>query len=71
MKSLLLLFSILFTMPVNAQQTNYHFSHTDSTTVISDKIWQIWIDVPNWKQWDKGLKGAVLKGEFTVGTWVS
>ena len=53
---------------MNPQQTNYHFSHTDSTIATSDKIWKVWTDVPNWKQWDKGLKEAMLEGEFIVGT---
>lgn len=68
MKQIFLIISILFAMEANAQQTNYHFSHTDSTTATSDKIWQVWTDVPNWKQWDKGLKEAVLEGPFIVGT---
>lgn len=55
-------------MKATAQQSNYHFSHTDSTTATSEKIWQVWTDVPNWKQWDKGLKEANLEGEFKVGT---
>lgn len=68
MKQILLIISILFAMETSAQQTNYHFSHTDSTTASSDKIWQIWTDVPNWKQWDKGLQDATLEGTFEVGT---
>jgi len=68
MKQTFLIISILFTMEASAQDKNYHFSHTDSTTATSDKIWQVWIDVPNWKQWDKGLKEAVIDGEFIVGT---
>jgi hypothetical protein len=68
MKQIFLIISILFAMTANAQQTNYHFSHTDSTTATSDKIWQIWTDVPNWKKWDKGLKEAIIEGEFIVGT---
>lgn len=55
-------------MHLQAQQTNYHFSHTDSTLAASDKIWAVWVDVPNWKQWDKGLKEARLEGDFEVGT---
>lgn len=51
-----------------AQQSNFHFSHTDSTSATSDKIWQVWTDVPNWKQWDKGLKEASLEGDFAVGS---
>ena len=60
----LIIFSAMFT---SAQQTNYHFKRTDSTTASSIKVWNIWTDVANWKQWDKGLKEAVLKGDFKVG----
>ncbi|MFM9837192.1 MAG: SRPBCC family protein [Cyclobacteriaceae bacterium] len=68
MKHLFLLFSTFLFMHTQAQQTNHHFSHTDSTTAPSDKIWQVWKDVPNWKQWDKGLKEAQLDGQFLIGT---
>ena len=68
MKQLFLIISTLIVMEAKAQQTNYHFSYTDSTTATSDKIWEVWTDVPNWKQWDKGLKEAVIEGEFIVGT---
>lgn len=68
MKQIILIISILFAMEVNAQQTNYHFSHTDSTSATSDKVWAIWTDVPNWKEWDKGLEEAVLEGDFAIGT---
>jgi hypothetical protein len=68
MKHLFLLISTFLGMQAQAQQTNYHFSHTDSTVASGDKIWQVWTDVPNWKKWDKGLKEAVLEGEFIVGT---
>lgn len=68
MKQIILITSILMTMSATAQQSNFHFSHTDSTQVSSDKIWQVWTDVANWKQWDKGLKEANLDGAFEVGT---
>jgi hypothetical protein len=68
MKHFFLIISTFVVMQTQAQQTNYHFSHTDSTISSSDKIWQVWTDVPNWKQWDKGLKEANLEGEFKVGT---
>jgi hypothetical protein len=75
MKHLFLFISTFMVMQTQAQlipplreQTNDHFSHTDSTIASSDKIWQIWIDVANWKQWDKGLKEASVNGEFMVGT---
>ena len=73
MKHLFLIISTFLVMQTQAQlvpplreQTNYHFSHTDSTSVSSDKIWQVWTDVPNWKQWDKGLKEVTLNGAFIV-----
>lgn len=68
MKQVFLISSTLLVLQLHAQQSNYHFSHTDSTSASSDKIWWIWTDVPNWKQWDKGLKDAQLEGEFKVGT---
>ena len=55
-------------MHTQAQQTNYHFFHTDSTQASSDKIWAVWTDVPNWKTWDIGLKEAQMEGEFAIGT---
>lgn len=67
MKHLFLIISILFTMAAKSQETNYHFRHTASTTASADKIWNVWTDVSNWKQWDKGLKEAILDGEFVVG----
>jgi hypothetical protein len=68
MKQTIILISILNILNATAQQTDYHFTHTDSTLVSSDKIWQVWTDVPNWKQWDKGLKEAKLEGDFALGT---
>lgn len=67
MKQLFLVTSTLMFMQAHAQQSNYHFAHTDSTTAPSAKIWRLWTDVPNWKQWDKGLKEATLNGPFTLG----
>lgn len=51
-----------------AAQTATSFSHTLSTTAPSDTIWKIWTDVPNWPEWDAGLREAMLKGPFEVGT---
>ncbi len=67
MKQVFFLASILLSMTARAQFTNYHFCHTDSTGASSDKIWELWTDVPNWKLWDKGLKSASLEGDFVVG----
>ncbi|WP_245565043.1 SRPBCC family protein [Spirosoma spitsbergense] len=54
-------------LPVHAQQTNVHFSHTLETRALPEKIWQLWTDVPNWKDWDDGLKSAALTGPFQQG----
>lgn len=67
MKQLFPIISSLFIISANAQQTNYPFSHTDSTNATSNKIWNVWRDIRNWKQWDKGLQEAILKGEFSLG----
>lgn len=48
--------------------SNKHFWHTLETSASPDIIWKIWSDVPNWKDWDDGLKDAKLKGEFKKGT---
>jgi hypothetical protein len=60
--------SIASALPATAPQTNYHFSHTESTHASSHEIWEVWTAVPKWKQWDKGLKEAVLEGDFEVGS---
>lgn len=63
----ILLLSISTTMVVQAQEktpTNKHFWHSEKTSAAPEKIWQIWTDVPNWKDWDSGLKEAAIKGEF-------
>lgn len=68
MKQLFLFISTFMGMQLQAQEKNYHFSNTDHSKATSDKIWAVWVDVPNWKQWDKGLKEATLEGNFAVGT---
>lgn len=53
---------------LNGQQAADHFSANLSTTASPEKIWQIWTDVPQWHQWDSGLKSARIKGDFSKGT---
>ena len=50
------------------KNTNKHFSHTLETTASASNIWVIWVDVPNWKEWDTGLKDAVLDEAFKLGS---
>lgn len=46
--------------------SNKHFWHTVETTADPQKIWAVWIDVPNWKNWDKGLKDAMMEMPFQL-----
>ncbi|TAE50055.1 MAG: polyketide cyclase [Bacteroidetes bacterium] len=50
-----------------AQHSATHFSHSLSTRATPEKIWQVWTDVPRWKDWDSGLKDARLDGPFQAG----
>lgn len=70
MKKLLLISALTasfnFSYTQSMKQTNKHFSNTLETTATASEIWEIWTDVPNWKNWDIGLKDASLAGNFTL-----
>ncbi|MCZ8354710.1 MAG: SRPBCC family protein [Cyclobacteriaceae bacterium] len=68
MKQNILYLFMAISITVHAQKNKFSFSHTETTTATAEQIWQIWTDVPNWKQWDNGLQNAELHGEFSVGT---
>jgi len=60
---------IYFTTFMQAQEkrpTNKHFWHTEKTVASPEKIWSLWTDVPNWKDWDKGLKEATIEENFEL-----
>lgn len=40
-----------------------YITHTMLTTASPEKIWKIWTDVKNWKQWDVTLREAALLKE--------
>jgi hypothetical protein len=67
MKMIPLLFLVIVSMTLHAQQTNEHFHHSVVTTASPEILWQIWTDVSDWKTWDTGLKAAHLKGPFKEG----
>lgn len=67
MKQFLVCSALLCMFTGSAQVRLYRFSHTDSTTAAAPRIWQIWTDVDNWQQWDKGLQSATLNGPFVAG----
>lgn len=61
--------SILTTL--NAQDkepTNKHFWYSLETSVSPEVIWAIWTDVPNWKDWDTGLKDASIEDDFKLNS---
>ncbi len=49
------------------QATDKHFWHTTTTVASSPRIWEIWTDVPNWKDWDTGLEDATITMPFALG----
>lgn len=55
------------TPPLSPEPSPSHFWNTVETAAPPEKIWKIWTDVPNWSQWDSGLKRAELKGAFEKG----
>lgn len=46
--------------------SNKHFWHTVETTADPQAIWNVWTDVSNWKNWDTGLKDAIMKTPFQL-----
>ncbi|MEL7222748.1 MAG: SRPBCC family protein, partial [Bacteroidota bacterium] len=65
----ILLPAIFAFLPLQQQaekQSDRHFWYSLETTASPDKIWSIWTDVPNWKDWDSGLKNATLNGSFEL-----
>jgi len=70
MRLTFLMLSMLSMMTLQAQQTlpsNKHFWYTLETSASPEKIWAIWTDVPNWKEWDTGLKNATINSDFELG----
>ncbi|MEL6659837.1 MAG: SRPBCC family protein [Bacteroidota bacterium] len=69
MKVLTIATLMLITMNATAQDsepTNKHFWYSLPTTASAEQIWQVWTDVPNWKNWDTGLQDATLEGDFML-----
>jgi len=46
--------------------TNKHFWYSMETTASPDAIWSVWMDVPNWKDWDIGLKDATIESDIRL-----
>lgn len=69
------MFRFIFVVPMifslamaqNEVQTNKEFWHSMPTTADAGDIWKVWMDVPNWKNWDTGLQDADLEGAMKLG----
>ncbi len=46
--------------------TNKYFWSSLETTASPETIWKIWMDVPNWKNWDTGLKEASIQNKLNL-----
>ena len=69
MRLTILLTLVLTITHLNAQDrtpTNKHFWYSMETVAPPEAIWSIWMDVPNWKNWDTGLKDASIEGEVKL-----
>jgi hypothetical protein len=38
------------------------------TTAAPERIWNLFADVPNWKQWNAGIQAIHIHGAFETGT---
>ncbi len=59
------LFMLAVALPI--ESSNKHFSSTLTTSASPETIWQIWTDVPNWKNWDTGLQDASMASPWERG----
>ncbi len=50
-----------------SDSSNQHFRAKATTSATVAAVWQVWTDVPNWPEWDTGLKEASLDGELALG----
>jgi len=69
MRLIFLLIAMFGVITLNAQNkevSNKHFWYSMETTAPPNEIWAVWIDVPNWKNWDTGLNDASIIGEFKL-----
>ncbi|MEM9025263.1 MAG: SRPBCC family protein, partial [Bacteroidota bacterium] len=69
MKHLATIMLMTIALPLRAQPepTDKHFWHSATTTAAADTIWAIWTDVAAWKNWDTGLRDAVMSEPFALG----
>ncbi|MGR3436319.1 MAG: SRPBCC family protein [Shimia sp.] len=52
---------------MRAEGTNRSFRHVRTTNAAVAAIWSAWMDVPNWKAWDVGLRDARADAPLRLG----
>lgn len=53
--------------PVIAAGSNARFSHSLTVHAPAERVWSIWMDVPNWPSWDIELKQARASASLALG----
>ena len=48
--------------------TNYRTEYSIETSASPEAIWQLFIDVPSWKQWNAGIDRIEMTEPFAVGS---
>jgi hypothetical protein len=51
---------------VSGTKRAFHVEVTSDAT--PEAIWAVWMDVPNWKHWDRGLNDARATAPLALGT---
>lgn len=50
-----------------AAGTNRAFHYEVATSASPAAVWRLWMDVPGWGRWDRGLKSATSSGPIKAG----
>ena len=48
--------------------TNYRTEYSIETSASPEAIWQLFVDVPNWKRWNAGIDRIEMTEPFAVGS---
>jgi hypothetical protein len=48
--------------------TMWQVAYTIETKLSAEKIWSLWADVENWKEWDDSVEYSNIHGKFENGT---
>ena len=45
--------------------------HSTETAASPEAVWQAWVDVPRWPEWNADIERIELRGPFAVGTTIA